>query len=197
MVDRAYFMGNKFTVEDNMQINSLSDGLPKGLSELVLQSEVPAVVADANIHDTPLVIVNEAFCVMSGYSRQEMVGTNCRFLQPSSGAGPVRARMREFLADDSRSQGEFVIPNQRKDGSRFLNLLHMSKLTRNNRAPLILGSQFDITTRSTDELASYSAALRDDVSRINELIKDEGWSMMAPDSTLSESLERIAQYKLT
>ncbi len=180
-----------------MQIDIQSDGCPKALSELVLRSAVPVVVADAKMNDTPLIIVNEAFCNMTGYSRQEVVGANCRFLQPSSGAGPVRARMRAFLADDSKKQSEFVVQNRRKDGSRFLNLVHLSKLTRTDRAPLILGSQFDITTRSTNESASYSLELRQDICLIKELIKDEGWSMIAPHSTLAESLDRIAQYKLT
>jgi PAS domain S-box-containing protein len=196
-VDSAHFLVNDFIVEENMHDDNQSDDWPTGLAEVVLRSDVPIVVADAAMKDTPLVIVNDAFCEMSGYSRQEMIGTNCRFLQPSSGAGPVRARMRVFLADSSKMQSEFVIPNQRKDGSRFLNLLHMSKLTRANREPLIMGSQFDITTRSTDELASYNAALLQDIRLIKKLTKDEGWSMIEPHSTLAESLERIAQYKLT
>jgi PAS domain S-box-containing protein len=186
----------KSIVKQNMQIDTQSDGWPKCLSGLVLQSDVPIVVADAELHDTPLVIVNDAFCTMSGYSRQEMIGTNCRFLQPASGAGPVRDRMRAFLADASKQQSEFVVPNQRKDGSRFLNLLHMSKLTRADRAPLIVGSQFDITTRTKAELASYSTALHADISQINKLTNDEGWSMVGPHATLAENLERIAQFNL-
>jgi PAS domain S-box-containing protein len=174
-----------------------TDGFVKGLTEIVLKSDVPIVVADASLVDTPLIVVNDAFCEMTGYTRAEMLGRNCRFLQPSSGAGPVTTRMRAFLDDPSKRQSEFVLPNERKDASRFLNLLHLSKLTQRGRAPLIIGSQFDITTRSTDELASYGAALLQHMTRIKELSAKTRWSMVEPHSSLAESLERISQFQLT
>jgi PAS domain S-box-containing protein len=174
-----------------------SDAFFKGLSKVVLKSDVPIVVADAAQDDMPLVIVNDAFCEMSGYAAAEMLGRNCRFMQPSSGAGPITARMRAFLDDPSKRQNEFVLPNERKDGSRFLNLLHLSKLTHADRAPLIIGSQFDITTRSTDELASYGAALLQHMTLVKELSTAAGWSMVEPHSSLAESLKRISQFQLT
>ncbi len=157
---------------------------------------MPAVVAGAAAEDCPLVVVNKAFCDMSGYSSEELIGVNCRFLQPPIDADLVRKRIRAFLADDSLFQGEFVIPNARKDGSRFLNLLHLSKLSRSDRAPLIFGSQFDITTRSTDELASYNASLRYHTRLIGKLVEQSGWSMTQPHAALADSLDRIAQYEL-
>ncbi len=38
-------------------------------------------IADPNLPDCPLMYVNEAFCRMTGYAREEIIGRNCRFLQ--------------------------------------------------------------------------------------------------------------------
>lgn len=39
------------------------------------------VVADATLPDCPLVYASEGFMQMTGYSSEEILGHNCRFLQ--------------------------------------------------------------------------------------------------------------------
>ena len=38
-------------------------------------------LADDNVHDLPLVWVNDGFITLSDYTRQQLIGYNCRFLQ--------------------------------------------------------------------------------------------------------------------
>ena len=38
-------------------------------------------LADDNVHDLPLVWINDGFIKLSEYSRQQLIGYNCRFLQ--------------------------------------------------------------------------------------------------------------------
>ncbi len=52
-----------------------SEGLT---SVLALQG---ITIADPNLPDCPLMYVNEAFCRMTGYDQDEILGRNCRFLQ--------------------------------------------------------------------------------------------------------------------
>jgi len=48
----------------------------------VFESVVNGVtIADATAEDLPLVYVNPAFEKMTGYSSDEVLGRNCRFLQ--------------------------------------------------------------------------------------------------------------------
>lgn len=39
------------------------------------------VITDNNLEDNPIIYCNKAFEVMTGYSRDEIIGHNCRFLQ--------------------------------------------------------------------------------------------------------------------
>ena len=147
--------------------------------------------------DTPLVIANDAFVRMTGYERDEIIGRNCRFLQPPDNLMVIRQRMRDFQSDVDLFQGEFILPNVRKDGTRFLNLLYMSKLNYPGRAPLFLGSQFDITTQTAARLREFSETLKKDVSEINKVLRFKGWSIVPPFIKLDATLARIAHYELS
>lgn len=55
-------------------------------------ASVPIVVTDATLDDRPIVYVNPAFERLTGYSRDEAIGRNCRFLQSSDRQNPRRWR---------------------------------------------------------------------------------------------------------
>jgi PAS domain S-box-containing protein len=170
---------------------------PDGLAAIVMKSKVPMVIADSAIPDTPLIIANDAFVRMTGYERDEIIGRNCRFLQPSDDLTVIRQRMRDFQSDERVLQGDFILPNVRKDGTRFLNLLYMSKLTYPGRTPLFLGSQFDITRQTAARLRDFSETLKKDVSEMNKVLRFEGWSIVPPFIKLDATLARIAHYELS
>ena len=176
---------------------ALESGLPAGLTDIALASTVPVVIADAAKDDTPLIVVNDAFCDMAGRDRSEMIGRNCRFLQPAKGAGPAVGRMRAFLVDTTAVEGKFVLPNERKDGSRFLNLLYLAKFGPVGRSPFVLGSQFDITTRTIGQLTAYGTELHRNIADMNAIISRAGWWAISHHEDLAETLDYIATYRLT
>ncbi len=53
------------------------------------------ILSDPTQTDTPMVFVNQAFCSLTGYSREETLGRNCRFLQGQDTDPVVVAQMRE------------------------------------------------------------------------------------------------------
>ncbi len=167
-----------------------------GLSQLFRDSMVSLTLADYTREDCPLIGINARFSEVTGYAASECLDRNCRFLQPEGGPGPVRERMRAFLADEAMGSERFLVPNERKDGTPFVNLLYMSKLQRKGRTTLILGSQFDISSVNAYETDIYDRALREDLMSLKLLTEKTNWSFVSSLEALASSHAIIAQARI-
>lgn len=98
-----------------MARSSLNDRL----LEAIGNSPIPMVASNPLRADNPLEIVNPAFCELTGYGEDEILGRNCRFL---SGDGTE-----EWLTEQIRDAVRRRVPtlvdilNYRKDGTPFRN----------------------------------------------------------------------------
>ena len=99
------------------------------------------VVCDLTQNDCPVVYVSDNFQDLTGYSRYEIVGQNCRLLQSPDGKVSAGTR-RYFVANDAVyrlktavSEGREIqqsLINYRKGGKPFLNLVTMIPIPWNN-----------------------------------------------------------------
>jgi len=97
-----------------------------------VDSAVALVLCDAEAPDHPIVYCSEPFENLTGYSGNEVIGQNCRFLQhPPGGYCPDRninqansAAKREVKHNISRGRESRVrFTNFKKDGTPFTNIL--------------------------------------------------------------------------
>src|SRR5205085_12249138 len=79
---------------------------------------------DPREDDNPLVWVNPSFTRVTGYSYDEAVGRNCRFLQGPATSAEALAEIRAALAEQRTITTTLL--NYRKDGSAFWNQLSIS-----------------------------------------------------------------------
>lgn len=104
-----------------------------------VDSSVSLILCDLLQPDTPILYVTEAFSLLTGYSSNEAIGRNCRFLQTppgkdrrsSSKSGSKSAeksadkssirRMRHAIRDSEEIQ--ICVTNYRKNGQRFTNMV--------------------------------------------------------------------------
>ena len=90
----------------------------------VERTRMPMVVSDPRLPDNPIVLANKAFLDLGGYSAEEVLGRNCRFLQgPDTDRAQVE-RIARAICDEQEITVELL--NYRKDGSVFWNELFIS-----------------------------------------------------------------------
>ncbi|MEO8767830.1 MAG: PAS domain-containing protein [Nitrosospira sp.] len=117
----------------------------------ILDSCVNGVtLADPDMEDLPLVYANRAFEVMTGYTQEETIGKNCRFLQGGDKEQEEKSRLRDAI---NNSQPVVVtLRNYRKNGELFYNHLEVIPLfDSNGRILYYLGVQYDITRQVVAE----------------------------------------------
>lgn len=106
-------------------------------------------IADVSDGAQPLIYFNPAFRDLTGYG-EEVLGTNCRFLQGSLENEEARAEIRLAIAERRRTQ--VVLKNERADGEMFHNLLLLLPVGNYPGLPeMMLGTQIDIGRRLSGE----------------------------------------------
>ncbi|MCP5291592.1 MAG: PAS domain-containing protein [Burkholderiales bacterium] len=134
--------------------------IPQVLSK-ILDSCINGVsLADPDQEDMPLVYVNKAFESITGYSQEETLGKNCRFLQGTDRDQEQVAKLREAIKN--KEPVEVTLRNYKKNGELFYNHLKMMPLFDSNGNLLyFLGVQHDATEqiKAEDEIRQLKEQL--------------------------------------
>lgn len=171
---------------------------PEALLGYMRDAPIPLALGALDQPDEPLIEVNEAFCRLTGYTRDEVLGRNCRFLQPQGEeVREARAKMRAFLDDPAANAGRFEVPNLRADGTPFHNLVFMSRLkSLSGKGNLIFASQFELkASQGMGDLKSYDAQLGRSIDDMADLGRNHGLMMRQSVEILSQSAATIANIR--
>ena len=143
---------------------TLEESLPKDekdVEELLAAihlSPLAMLVTDNRKPDNPILDVNQAFVKLTGYTRDEVIGRNCRFLTGPGTEIEARSELRRAVNEGRPTVVELT--NYRKDGRAFRNAVMLAPV-RNSKGEtkFFVGSQMD-----TGE-AGCSSGLRKDRAR--------------------------------
>jgi PAS domain-containing protein len=143
---------------DMLQILSLVANRPNPTIDIgAVDLSCAFVVCDVEAYDIPIVYCSEVFEQMTGYSKHETLGRNCRFLQDPT--GQVQAGEKRRFSDDRKvhylkeackkfEEAQTDIVNYRKGGAPFVNMLTMIPIKyRSNKIKYIVGFQVDMVER--------------------------------------------------
>ncbi|MGB5818969.1 MAG: PAS domain S-box protein [Saonia sp.] len=104
------------------------------------------IITDALLEDNPIIYYNTAFEVLTGYSEEDIVGKNCRFLQKEDKNQDGIREMNKAIKEGRSCQ--VIVRNYKKDGTLFWNEIAMTPIL-DERGSIIhyIGIQNDITER--------------------------------------------------
>ncbi|MEG4493385.1 PAS domain S-box protein [Microcoleus sp. D3_18_C4] len=122
------------------------------LERAIAASSNSILIADATKPDTPIIYCNPAFEKLTGYSAEEVIGRNCRFLQGPDTDHAELNKLRRSL--EAGTEIQVVLKNYRKDKTPFWNELMVSPILDNEgKLTHFIGVQNDISKRVAAETA--------------------------------------------
>ena len=89
-------------------------------------SDSSVAIADVSKADRPLIYINQGFSRITGYSTEDALGKNCRFLQGEQTDQQAVSTLR--LAVEESSATRVTLLNYKKDGTPFWNDLNISPI---------------------------------------------------------------------
>lgn len=160
-------------------------GASEGHSKVLASLNHAFVISDPNQEDCPIVFASDGFLEMTGYSRDEVLNTNCRFLQ-----GPETDPETVKVLGAAVKNGERCsvrILNYRKDGTSFWNYLTIAPVVNSSGQVIkFVGVQVDVTQQTDGRCAVDDAGIplliRSD-ARLDE-------KAMAPVGEVTETLQQ-------
>lgn len=123
--------------------------LPPGSETALLYAAVQAcpvniTISDMSQPDHPLIYVNPAFTRTTGYTSEDVIGRNCRFLQgPDTDNAKIQA-LRDAIS--VRRSIEIELVNYHRDGTQFLNRVQLAPIINAGAGiDAYIGIQHDVT----------------------------------------------------
>jgi PAS domain S-box-containing protein len=120
--------------------------IPYVLSQILDTSVNGITLSDPDLEDNPIVYANEMFELITGYSREEIIGRNCRFLQGDDRNQAELDKIREAIKE--KKHITVTLRNYRKNGEMFYNRFTIRPLfDREGNLIYFLGLQHDVTNQ--------------------------------------------------
>ncbi|CAK0791601.1 unnamed protein product, partial [Prorocentrum cordatum] len=171
------FMRQQSAVVDQQGVALVDDAnIERAIVAAVKDCRFCVSIGDPRSEDCPLIAVSDEFEAMTGYSREEILGRNCRILNRDCQLGDCDLRgLRR--ACETGAPFTKVLLNRRKSGDLFLNLLDLRGLTVARKPGgqdlwFLVGIQADVTRHSMSCLEGTVADLHKVATSIREQLKD-------------------------
>ncbi len=152
-------------------------------------TRMPMIVTDPRQPDNPIIFANRAFLAMTGYSPEELIGRNCRFLQGPETDRETVSQVRQAIAE--RREFATEILNYRKNGSTFWNALFVSPV-HNTAGELVyyFASQLDVSRRRDAEEALGQAQKMEALGQLTGASPTTSTTCFRSSSAMSTSSRR-------
>ncbi|KAF0889857.1 hypothetical protein E2562_033246 [Oryza meyeriana var. granulata] len=156
--------------EDEFRRKEMRRGID--LATTLERIEKNFVITDPRLPDNPIIFASNSFLQLTEYSREEILGRNCRFLQgPETDRATVR-KIRDAI--DNQAEVTVQLINYTKSGKKFWNLFHLQPMRdQKGDVQYFIGVQLDGTERVQDDAAKDGVMLvKKTADNIDEAAKE-------------------------
>jgi PAS domain S-box-containing protein len=158
----------------------------------VVATDMSFTITDPRRSGHPLIWVNPSFTRLTGYSAEEVVGSNCRLLQgPNTDPAAITRisqalRRREVITE--------VLLNHRRDGTAFWNQVSISPVFDGNGELVnFVGVQNDVTERVMVEQERRAALAEAEDARSQLRLLAEATTQMTGALDIADACARLAR----
>ncbi|GER25650.1 kinase family protein [Striga asiatica] len=132
--------GRPDSVDDKVRKKEMRKGID--LATTLERIEKNFVITDPRLPDNPIIFASDSFLELTEYSREEILGRNCRFLQgPETDPATVK-KIRHAI--DTQTEVTVQLINYTKSGKKFWNLFHLQPMRdQKGEVQYFIGVQLD------------------------------------------------------
>nr|AML77037.1 putative LOV domain-containing protein [Valeriana officinalis] len=184
-----------FEDENGSRAESLDDKVRKremrkgiDLATTLERIEKNFVITDPRLPDNPIIFASDSFLELTEYSREEILGRNCRFLQgPETDPSTVK-KIRAAI--DNQTDVTVQLINYTKSGKKFWNLFHLQPMRdQKGEVQYFIGVQLDgsqhvepLHNCIPQETATESAKLiKETAENVDEAVRELPDANMKPE----------------
>ncbi len=173
------------------------------IADMIEAGSVAAVISNPRLPDNPIVACNEAFCRLTGYSREEILGRNCRFLRGAGTEPELAQQLRDSIHAHQPVMVEIL--NYKKDGTPFRNAVMVAPIfDAAGEVEYYLGSQVEVVEDNAppvrrqaalDKIAGLTSRQREILLMMagGKLNKQIAWELGLSERTIK--MHRAAMFK--
>ena len=111
---------------DPREATNILDDPDYSLVKALQTAQQNFVISDPSLPDNPIVYASQGFLALTGYTLEQVLGRNCRFLQGPETDPRVVARIRNGI--ENGEDTTVCLLNYRADGSTFWNQFFIAAL---------------------------------------------------------------------
>lgn len=176
-LNKGEFTFSNDTIKNDFEL--LREALDASLSGII--------ITDNQQPDNPIIYCNKAFEKITGYSRSQIIGHNCRFLQKDDRDQAERAIMREAIKKGDHCVVD--IRNYRLDGTLFWNELYLAPIKDDQgKIKYFIGVQNDVSRRKKAE-----EELRVNQTKMEQRIRERTQSLRESEEYLASIVQTVRE----
>ena len=136
------------------------------LMSTIVNSPIASIISNPRLPDNPIVGVNKAFCELTGYDPDEILGRNCRFLAGPATEPWLTERIHQGTLNRKPTLVEIL--NYKRCGTPFRNAVLVAPIfLPDGELQYFLGSQVELDDDSTGLLSSRHHRAREIVGTLS------------------------------